>query len=662
MDDSALPSDVPFLELGLDCLLLTQAGTAIYKEFGVRVAFRDLLEGASTLAALAARIDTELPADVPAEPASEPAATQTARVLHSPTALTADPASGDLLERVIAQQMELMSRQLDMLRSPDAARPSSERSPAPAAVRVPEPADEPRVETPSPGRPTFGPYNPPKTAPGGGLTPEQARALDAFVERYTGRTRTSKRFAAENRAWLADPRSVAGFRSAWKEIVYPIVTERSSGSKLWDVDGNEYVDLTNGFGIILLGHNPDFVREAVEAQLRSGYEIGPQTALAGAVARMISELTGMERVAFCNTGSEAVTAAIRVARTVSGRDTIATFAGAYHGVFDEVLVRPTRAGGRLGAMPIAPGIPQEMVDNVLVLEYGSPESLAILEERASELAAVLVEPVQSRRPQLQPVDFLREVRSITERSETALVFDEVVTGFRTHPGGTQALFGIRADLATYGKVIGGGLPIGVVTGSGRYMDALDGGQWQYGDDSYPEVGVTFFAGTFVRHPLVLAAAKAVLTHLVAEGPELQRTLNLRTAEFVDELNARARRVGAPLVVTSFSSWFCFELPPDLPNAGLFFAYMRDRGVYLWEGRAGFLTTAHTDDDLALVLDAYDEVLAEMQAAGFLPGHEAPHPPPPHGQDENGKDAWFVPDPERPGKYLQVEQEDLATGV
>ena len=304
----------------------------------------------------------------------------------------------------------------------------------------------------------------------------------------------------------------------WKEMVYPIVTTRSAGSKLWDVDGNEYVDLVNGFGMILFGHSPPFVREAIEQQLQLGIEIGPQTPLAGEVAELVSEMTGMERVAFCNTGSEAVTAAIRVARTVTGRDMIASFAGAYHGVFDEVLVRPTHVNGELRSMPIAPGIPPSMVDKIIVLEYGSPESLEILKSRGSELAALLVEPVQSRRPELQPVEFLREVRRITEAAGTALVFDEVVSGFRAHAGGAQALFGIRADLATYGKVVGGGLPIGLVTGSSKYMDALDGGRWSYGDDSFPEVGVTFFAGTFVRHPLALAAARAVLLHLKEAGP------------------------------------------------------------------------------------------------------------------------------------------------
>jgi glutamate-1-semialdehyde aminotransferase len=454
---------------------------------------------------------------------------------------------------------------------------------------------------------------------------------------------------------------VAGFRPIWKEMVYPIVVERSSGSKLWDVDGNEYVDLVNGFGLNLFGHSPEFVTEAVASQLRKGIEIGPQTPLAGEVSERLCAMVGMERAAFCNTGSEAVTAAVRVARTVSGRDRIAMFTGAYHGTFDEVLVRGTGSGAALRSVPVAPGIARSMADNILVLDYDKPASLETIAARGDELAAVLVEPVQSRRPELQPREFLHELRRITAKSGTALIFDEVVTGFRIHPGGAQAWFDVRADLATYGKVIGGGLPIGVVAGRHEYMDALDGGGWSYGDASVPEVGVTFFAGTFVRHPLALAAARAVLAHLEQQGPSLQRELNARTEEFVAALRDRARRRGAPISITHFASWFYFQLPSELPAGSLFFAYMRHKGVHIWEGRPGFLNTAHTAADIERVLAAFDETLAEMQSAGFLPASaDAPAAPdaPPlpgarRGRDAAGNAAWFVPDPDRPGKYLQV---------
>jgi glutamate-1-semialdehyde aminotransferase len=274
-----------------------------------------------------------------------------------------------------------------------------------------------------------------------------------------------------------------------------------------------------------------------------------------------------------------------------------------------------------------------------------------------------VEPVQSRRPELQPREFVKKLRALTEASGTALILDEVVSGFRAHAGGIQALWDVRADLATYGKVVGGGLPIGLVAGRAKYMDALDGGTWRYGDDSFPEVGVTFFAGTFVRHPLALAAAHAVLTHLKSEGGELQRRLNLRTTQLVERLAREAAALGAPVRITPFSSWFCFQFPAEAPYASLFYAYMRDRGVHVWEGRAGFITTSHSDEDLDLVVRAFRESIAEMQAASFCPGGEEQPPVPGarRGRTPSGKSAWFVPDPQRPGKYLQVAEEKQAHG-
>src|SRR6185312_3365901 len=277
-----------------------------------------------------------------------------------------------------------------------------------------------------------------------------------LAARYTRRTAGSKRLTQLHRSVLADPRAASGFRSEWKELVYPIVVERSSGSKLWDVDGNEYVDLVNGFGGTAFGHGPEFVVDAVRAQLERGFPIGPQADLAGEVAQLITELTGNDRMTFCNTGSEAVMAAMRLARTVTGREKIVIFNGDYHGQFDEVLVKGVqRAGQEPRSMPVAPGIPASAVQNMIVLDYATPATLQWVRENAEDLAAVIVEPVQSRHPSLQPYEFLREIRKITEASGTAFVMDEVVTGFRTHPGGIQALAGIRADMATYGKVVGG---------------------------------------------------------------------------------------------------------------------------------------------------------------------------------------------------------------
>ena len=557
------------------------------------------------------------------------------------SSLPASSAPDDATVSIVQQQLNIMARQLELLGMPGAATPAVTRPVAASALaeNVVEPvavkdAPEPKAKSAEQSKAdrelvdfkAFGPYRPINKCRGGALTATEQDFLDGFIARFTRRTAESKRLAQSHRDHHADPRAVSGFRAEWKEMVYPISVERSSGSKLWDVDGNEYIDMLNGFGVTMFGHSPRFVTEAVERQLKLGVEIGPQTPLAGRAAELICELTGMDRACFCNTGSEAVMAALRLARTVTGRDKVVLFTGSYHGTFDEVLVRANPSAAKLSALPIAPGIPPANVANVIVLEYGDPDSLAILKSHAHDLAAVLVETVQSRHPDLQPREFLREVRSITRDSGTALIFDEVVTGFRVHPGGVQALFGIRADMATYGKVIGGGFPVGVLAGRKVFMDALDGGAWRYGDDSFPEVGVTFHAGTFVRHPLAMAAVWAVLNHLKTAGPQLQEGLNKRAAQFAETLNAHFEAFGVPTRIRNFGSVLYFKFPTDLRFSSLLYYALRYRGVHIYEGFPFFLTTAHTDSDLDYVIGAFKEAISEMQQAGFLP-------PPPEQADE-----------------------------
>lgn len=668
LEADSLDPTVPLVELGLDSLALTQAAGVMNKRFGAKIKFRELLDDHATIATLAERLPSPGPAAtaplVPPPPSSASVA-MTAPVGTTTANLELPNAGGihtpDLIH-LLGQNAQLMARQLDILQQLASQRVAPVALPAapiahaaPASV-TPSVASAPKAKLSEAPSQAFGPYRPPVTGVRSALSAEQRRNLGAFTQLYSRSTKQSKELASKHRDHLSDPRSNAGFRQHWKEIVYPIVSVRSQGSRLWDVDGNEYVDLVNGFGSVFFGHNPEFIRSALKAQLDAGVEIGPQSPMAGEIAKLVCEMVGMERAAFCNTGSEAVTAAIRTARTVTGRDKIVMFAGAYHGIFDEVLARPAMRDGVPRARPIAPGIPEAMTDNVIVLEYGQESALDVIRARADELAAVLVEPVQSRRPDLQPREFLHELRAITAASGTALVFDEVVTGFRVHPGGMQSVFGVKADLATYGKVLGGGLPIGILAGEARFLDALDGGTWRFGDESGPEVGVTFFAGTFVRHPLALAGARAVLERLRDDGAELQRGLNLRTLQFVKRLNDIAGEASAPVRLRHFASWFMFELPNDAPLASLFFAYMRHHGVHIWEGRPGFLTLAHSDADLAHVADAFRKSLDEMQRADFLPGHREESPPMAGarlGRDAQGNKAWFVPDPDRRGKFLQL---------
>ena len=590
-----------FTELGFDSLFLTQASQAIQSRFGVKITFRQMLGELSSVAAIAKHIAAEAPA-LPKTPALP-------RILPKVSKST----GGSDIERALAEQARLIQSLLDQHRSQQPAARNDGLSP----VRWPSNA-APAAAANS----RFGPYKPIEKGENGGLTPVQQKALNDLMDRYVRKTPGSKAYTAEHRPHYADPRAVSGFKSLWKEMVYPIVSSRSKDAKVWDIDGNEYVDITMGFGTYFFGHSPDWLVEAISHQLHTGIEIGPQSAIAGKLAKEVAELTRMDRVTFCNTGSEAVMAAMRLARTITGRQRIAYFTGDYHGMFEEVLVRGSWIDGVYKAQPIAPGIPQSLVENILVLDYADPTSLEILKAHAHELAAVMVEPVQSRAPSIQPREFMQQVRSITKQSGTALIFDEVVTGFRCHPGGAQAYFGIEADLATYGKVIGGGMPIGVLAGKKEYMDALDGGAWNYGDDSFPEVGVTFFAGTFVRHPLALAAAWRVVEHLKGEGPRLQIEMEERVSRLCRTINDHMVTIGVPIRIPHFSAHAVIEHAPDLKYASLLWYFLREKGIHIWEGRPLYFTTAHTDEDFDRFISAFVDSVADMQAAGFLPASSA----------------------------------------
>ncbi len=662
----------PFIDQGLDSLVLTQAALQVKKHFKINITFRQLMESCRSFDLLVDHLDKTLPPEPVAVAAVVAAAAPVVQPQAAPAALAmaAMPAmsagDGSMLQQVIAQQMQLMQQQLALMSGNVAAAAPAAVPAAPVASTAAEASPAPTTSTESTGlvsydvKKAFGAIARIHTH-SREITGRQQARLDAFVRRYVERTRKSKEFTARNRPHMADPRVVNGFRPITKEITYQIVVDRSKGSRVWDIDGNEYVDTLNGFGMNMFGWQPDFINDAVRRQLDIGYEIGPQHPLAGEVTQRICELTGFDRAALCNTGSEAVMAAIRIARTSTGRSTVVLFAGSYHGTFDEVLVR---AGRGARGIPAAPGVMSGMFGDVRVLDYGTPEALAFIRENAADLAAVLIEPVQSRRPDFQPKEFLQEVRAITEQSGTCMIFDEVITGFRSHLGGAQALFGIRGDLATYGKVIGGGMPIGAVAGKREFMDALDGGAWDYGDASIPTVGVTYFAGTFVRHPLALAAAKASLDHLKQSGNALQTQLNLHTAAMADELTAFCREVGAPIEIRYFASLWRVSWQDDHPLQDLLFAMMRSRGVHILDNFPCFMTTAHTRDDIATIKSAFKEAVAEMQEAGFLPGSapsarsfDAANPPVPTarlGRDRDGQPAWFVPDPSAQGKYVKLQ--------
>jgi amino acid adenylation domain-containing protein len=608
-----------FLAMGLDSLFLTQVATSLSKKFGVKISFRQLNEDVPNLDKLADHI---LPHWNGGGAAVAVAASR-------------DPGSGAGVTNALED-------------APDLKKVFG------AQARI----SKEKVDD---------------------MTPQQRAWFDAFTKRYVTRTAKSKAFTQENRKPMADPRVVTGFKPQTKELVYQVVVDKSVGCHLWDIDGNEYIDILSGFGSSMFGYMPDFIKEACHKQLDQGIEIGPMHPLAAEVSRLLCELTGHERAAVCNTGSEAVLGAMRMARTVTGRSLIIAFSGSYHGINDEVIIRGSKSRK---SYPGAPGIMPEQVENMLILDYGTPESLRIIKERCHEAAAVLVEPVQSRRMEFRPVDFLREVREVTKQHGTALIFDEVITGFRMHPNGAQALFGIKADIGTYGKVIGGGMPIGAMIGSSHWMDALDGGDWRFGDDSVPVAGVTYFAGTFVRHPLTMAAAKAALLHMKEHGPALQESLNDMTGDMVRRVNGLFDKYQLPYRWVTFGSAFKTKYDESVNYTELFFMLMRYHGVHVLDF-PHFLTTAHTEEDVERIIEAVEKTCAELRASGFMPeltypietvnsvlngqarrpkervikASEPPMAGARLGRTPKGEPAWFVPDPQRNGKYLMVVNEE-----
>lgn len=653
-----------FPEMGADSLFLLEASHSIRDKFGVKVPFRAMLHEYSTIDTLAAFIVENLPAEETAaneevqaappsirsepEPEPQPAIALAPEIPKAVVESSPKPTSESALERLLTQQMKLMSQQLALLQ--EGRQPKNGKESPVAVTHAPEvvqsasksihsngtnhsngtkaqsnghhpaPVQKPEAEfVPK----SYVAIHPVKKDPDG-LTPRQRKHVDELIARLTKRTQGSKQLAADYRPVLANNRASAGFRATWKEMLYPLSTVSASGARVKDVDGNEYVDLVMGFGALLFGHTPSFLVEALQEQIARGLQLGAESHLAGKVAALICELTGMERVGFCNSGTEAVMSAIRMARMVTGRSKIALFEGCYHGTFDGILVRP--GPNENTALPLTPGTTANTVQDVLMLKFDDAESLKVLAEHGHELAAVLLEPLPSRRPDLQPKAFLHELRRITKQFGITLIFDEVVTGFRLHPGGAQGLYDVRADLVTYGKAVGGGLPVSVVAGNAEYLDTVDGGQWNYGDASYPRAEMTLVTGTFFRNPLMMPVVYNVLQQIKQGGVELYQHLEKRAASLAETLNAYFDQDAVPIRMMQVQSMLRFVPHRDVKYMSLFYYHLLEHGVYVSETRSCFISTAHTDEDFARIVDAVKRSVAAMREGELLPSPDAPREP------------------------------------
>jgi len=393
----------------------------------------------------------------------------------------------------------------------------------------------------------------------------------------------------------------------------PVFIDRAEGAYLWDVDGNRYIDYVGSWGPMILGHAHPNVLAAIEAAMRKGTSFGAPTEAENRLAELVVEaVPSIEKVRLVSSGTEATMSAIRLARGYTGRPLIAKFAGNYHGHVDSLLVAAGSSAATLGA-PSSPGVTEGTAADTLVLKYNDSAALeAAFEQHGERIAGVIVEPVAGNMGCVKAsLDFRTALRELTEKYGALLVFDEVMSGFRVAYGGAQALFGIKPDLTTLGKVIGGGLPVGAYGGRAEVMDQM------------LPAGKVFQAGTLSGNPLATAAGIATLEILRNSDP--YPTLERLSTRLALGLEQAARQAGVPVQIGWMGAMMTlfFSTQPvtdwdvaarcDTKRFARYFWGMLDRGVYLpcSQYEALFLSTAHTERDIDDTIAAAREVMGEL---------------------------------------------------
>jgi glutamate-1-semialdehyde 2,1-aminomutase len=386
---------------------------------------------------------------------------------------------------------------------------------------------------------------------------------------------------------------------------------RGEGAYVWDADGKRYIDYVGSWGPLILGHaDPDTVK-AVQTAAASGLSFGAPTEAEIELAELLTQrVPSMEMVRLVSSGTEATMSAIRLARGFTGRDMLVKFEGCYHGHADSLLVK-AGSGMLTFGNPSSSGVPADLAKHTLVLDYNDAQQLTdAFAQHGDKIACIIVEPVAGNMNLIAPKpEFLKAMRDLCTKHGAVLIFDEVMTGFRVGPGSAQGLFGIKPDLSTFGKVVGGGMPLGAFGGRRDIMEKI------------APLGPVYQAGTLSGNPLSVAAGLVTLRKIATPG--FYEALTARTQSLVDGLTAAAKKRGVTFCAQSVGGMFGLYFSAACPTSyaevmacdkeafNRFFHAMLEKGVYLAPSafEAGFVSAVHTDADIAATVAAADGLFA-----------------------------------------------------
>jgi glutamate-1-semialdehyde 2,1-aminomutase len=408
------------------------------------------------------------------------------------------------------------------------------------------------------------------------------------------------------------------------DMPHQIYIDSAEGPYLTDLDGNQYIDLTCGFGPNVVGNKAEPVEEALAAQIKKGWHYGIPGAEQARLAELIKESSSaVDEVMFCNSGSEATMFAFRAARALTGKRVIALFDGSYHGIHDYALVKAGRKSERSepSSVALGAGVPEEVSkDLMMMLPYRDENAYELIRKHKDELALVVIEPVQSSNPRLDNQQFLDGLRDICTECGVLLMFDEVITGFRIEYGGCQQYYDIKPDLVTYGKAAGGGMPIGIVAGSKSVMNTFSGA------DDTPAI---FAGGTFNGHPLTMVAGIAILEYLKNNQEEIYPYLHEQGNRIASEINEfclsnniPAQMMNAGSMMHLMFSGETIESSRDIDQSLYklekeFYLHLLGHNVIVPGIHLAFISFAHKPDIVDQVINAFKRTFEDLREDGYL---------------------------------------------